>query len=503
LRLGTRLTLYLSLIITLALSCYGYLHTVSRKELLVRMMKTEVGGIGETLRVSLEKLSLPQNWSYVQELIDSMSAPEQTLGAIVYDLEKERMYFSSSLKTGRLPFADSVKNAIQENRIIEEFRSYQKVPVFSYSFPLRDPQGRISGGASILQRLDFIEEEIARNRQNIFLIILALIGAITSLVYWVNRKGLVLPIRKLIRGTQEMAEGRLDTRIELQRGDEISELAQAVNHMAAELKKAQEKAEQEAEFRLNLERHLRQAEKLAVIGQIASGLAHEIGTPLNIIGGRTELIKRKLGETEGLQKNLDVILQQTEKIAKIIRQLLGFVRKKKPESVPVGLDRLLEATLDFLSPQAEKNGVKVRKSGLEKVPWVKGDPDQLQQVFLNLIVNAFQAMPRGGTLTVEAASRRVSREGVGPVEHPFAEIIIRDTGPGMTPEVQENIFHPFFTTKEAEKGTGLGLTIARGIVQDHEGWIEVQSEPGKGSRFAVYLPAVPPPEKEPEGGSAF
>jgi len=235
-----------------------------------------------------------------------------------------------------------------------------------------------------------------------------------------------------------------------------------------------------------LERNLRQSEKLATVGQLASGLAHEIGTPLNIIYGRADLIKRRVEDREGIQKNLDVILQQTERITKILQQLLGFVRKKKPEQKPLNVCMILETTLDLLDQQIHKQRVTVEKDLKENLPPVTGDPDQLQQVFLNLIINALQSMPNGGTLRLSASSKTISKEGLKDGQRQYMEICVEDTGAGMEREVIQNIFNPFFTTKDT--GTGLGLMVTQGIIQDHEGWIDVKSEVNKGSVFKVYFP---------------
>jgi signal transduction histidine kinase len=258
--------------------------------------------------------------------------------------------------------------------------------------------------------------------------------------------------------------------------------------MAVDLKEAKEKMIREAETKLELERSLRQSEKLATIGQLASGLAHEIGTPLNIIGGRVELTKRRLEDKEEAQKNLDIISNQTTRITKIIQELLGFARKKGPGEKPVLVGSLLETTLDFVEHQIRKQHVTVVKDIQDNLPSVIGDSDQLQQVFLNLILNAIQSMPDGGTLRVFALSTYTSKKGLADGrQQDYVAVSIADTGKGMESEVIQNIFNPFFTTKD--KGTGLGLTISQGIVQDHEGWIDVESEVGKGSTFKVYLPA--------------
>jgi two-component system NtrC family sensor kinase len=486
LRLGTKLTLYLSLIIIIVLSGYGYFHVTMRRNILIRKMKVEVNSIGQTLKVSLEKIS-PLEAGYVQDLIDTVEEDEKTLGLIVYDQKENRVFRSRSLKEGIQPFLELIKSSIREDLAREQFGNYEKIPVFLYTFPLKDRRGRNFGGVTILQHTSFMEEDIQRAKWTIFTVILVLIGGTVALVVFLTRRWITQPIAQLLNGINDLAKGNLDTRIDLKSGDELAELARAFNRMAVDLKKAQERIIEGAETKLGLERSLRQSEKLATIGQLASGLAHEMGTPLNIIGGRAELIKRRLEDKEGAQKNLDIIIQQAERITKIIQQLLGFVRKKKPEQQTLKIGALLEAILDFLDHPIQKQGITVVKDLKNNLPVVIGDSDQLQQVFLNLFLNAIQSMPKGGALRLSASSKWISKEGLESGEREYVVVSVIDTGVGMEKEVVQNIFNPFFTTKDT--GTGLGLMVSQGIVQDHEGWIDVESEIGKGSVFKVYLPS--------------
>jgi len=487
LKLNTKLTLYLSLIIVVGLSGVGYFHIRSRQNILNNKMKVGVKSIGQTTKVSLEKSGLLNDSEYVQELIDSIEKYEKTVGVLVYRQGKDFVFRTRSLEEEYEPYVELIKRSVKEDRPIERFGTHQGFPVFSYSFPLHDRSGRSIGGVSILQHTSLIEEDIEISKWG-FLAIFVLIGGTVTLVLFGTRKWIHRPISRLMEGIKAMARGQLDTHIELKSRDELSELSQAFNQMAVDLKEARERMIREAETRLELERSLRQSEKLATIGQLASGLAHEIGTPLNIIGGRVELTKRRLEDKEEAQKNLDIISNQTTRITKIIQELLGFVRKKKTGEVPVSVGAILETTLEFVDHQIRKQQVTVLKEVEENLPLVTGDPDQVQQVFLNLILNAIQSMPNGGTLRVSVSSKFTSKKGLDDDQRKhYVLVSIADTGTGMEKEVIQNIFNPFFTTKD--KGTGLGLTISQGIIQDHEGWIDVESEIGKGSTFKVYLPA--------------
>ncbi len=486
LKLGTKLTVYLSLVIVLVLSVYGYVDTLSRRDLLVRKTKAEVRSTGRTLRASLEKTSLPQEQEYVQGLVDAVSEYERTFGVIVYYGRENLLFRSRSLKGDIEPYLDSIKNSMRDNLVREEFGTYKKVPIFLYAFPLKDKNGNSIGGVAILQHTSYMESEIRNAMWSIVIATLVLIGATVALILVGTRRWVSQPVSKLMAGIRNMSKGDLSTRIELKGKSELSELAHSFNQMAGDLKKAQERIVREAEARLELESGLRQSEKLATVGQLASGLAHEIGTPLNILLGRTELIKRKLDDRESLQRNVEIMESQIERITKIIQQLLGFVRKKKPEQQALDISLVLETALDLLDHRVEKQKLTVERDFERGLPPVIGDPDALQQVFLNLILNAIQSMPEGGRIRVSALATCLPRRGFQEGERQYIEVCVKDTGAGMEEEVIRNIFSPFFTTKET--GTGLGLMVTQGIVQDHDGWIEVKSELGKGSIFKVYLP---------------
>lgn len=485
-KLGTKLTIYLSLLIILALGGYGYFHVVSRRDTLMHTMKVEAISIGQTLKLTLEGISLLREREYVQDLIDSVEKSEKTLGVLVYQPDKKISFASQSLDGENEPVLTLILKSIQEKQPLEEFGNYKNSPAFSYAFPFSNRKGTIIGGIAIVQTMSFVEKEIQKAKWTIFLIILGFIGATELLLLFITRKWINVPISQLMSGIQQMAKGKLETRIGIKGRDEIAELARAFNQMACDLQKAREEMIREAENKLELERSLRHSEKLATIGQLASELAHEIGTPLNIIGGRAELAIRSLEDRETALANLENILRQTQKITKIIQQLLGFARKKKPEQIPLAVPGILESILDLLGQQLEKQGIRVLKEIQEGLPETKGDPDQLQQVFLNLILNAVQAMPGGGTLRLAATEQWISKDEGGEAKRLFLEVAVGDSGPGMDPQVMESIFDPFFTTKP--KGTGLGLTVCQGIVQEHEGWIRVESRSGEGSIFHVYLP---------------
>jgi PAS domain S-box-containing protein len=225
-----------------------------------------------------------------------------------------------------------------------------------------------------------------------------------------------------------------------------------------------------------LEDQLRKAERLAELGTLASGMAHEIGTPMNVILGRAELLMRKAPD-ESTRKGLQAIVTQVERITKIMHQLLSFARKRPAERRAVNLSQVVADVLDVLQEKLKKYRIQVELRIPSSLPAVWADSDQMNQVLLNLIINACQAMPDGGTLTL---TLQQSGHDV--------QMIIKDSGCGIPEDQVGKIFDPFFTTKPVGEGTGLGLTVVHGIVQEHDGFIQVVSAPDQGTTFIVALP---------------
>jgi two-component system sensor kinase FixL len=238
-------------------------------------------------------------------------------------------------------------------------------------------------------------------------------------------------------------------------------------HDLSERKRA-EKAEQRA----------RAAEQLASIGELTAGLAHEVGTPMNVIIGYAQMLRDSSLDAKN-RKRVEIISEQVERVAAIVQSLMNFARPRETVRLPVQLQEVLEKALSFVGEKLRRRGIEVERH-LEPVPAIRGDAEKLQQLFLNLLLNAADSMPDGGSLQLSTAPR-------GEAE---VEVRVRDTGAGMAAGVVAQIFEPFFTTKERGMGNGLGLSVARGIVIDHGGTIDVSSEPGKGSEFVLIFPSA-------------
>jgi len=242
------------------------------------------------------------------------------------------------------------------------------------------------------------------------------------------------------------------------------ELEQKVEERTRELKEAQAQ--------------LIQSEKLASIGQLAAGVAHEINNPLGVMLGFSQVMLKKLPEDDPMRKPLASIEREGLRCKKIIQGLLDFSRRSTPALQPMNLNDAVEAACEFIEHQITLDNIQVIKSLAPELPPIKADGNQLQQVFVNLIINAYQAMAQGGELSI--TTRAVDDQ---------VQAVFADTGAGIPAEVLKHIFDPFFTTKEVGKGTGLGLSVSYGIIESHGGKIEVESQVGVGTTFVITLPA--------------
>lgn len=363
--------------------------------------------------------------------------------------------------------------------------------------PLRDPAGKTIGALYVgMPEAPF---QALRAHTNLLFAIVLVGGALVgmALAGWVSGR-LARPIRKLADGARRIASGERHTAITVTGHDEIATLAEEFNTMAERLRAREEEigalnrtleekvARRTAELGekgrqlLAAERELAQAERLAGIGLLAAGVAHEINNPLAIIRGNAELLQMSLPETAEQQEEVGVILKQTTRVERIVSQLRSFSRSQRKSPEPVVLGTLLDEILEQIGHQSPLQGVTVERRYQPGIRLL-ADGDQLRQVFTNLILNALQAMAGQGMLTIETGLDQDEKR---------CRIRVLDTGPGLPAEAGEQLFTPFFSTKP--QGTGLGLSVSYGIVRDHGGQIEAADrDDGPGAAFTVTLPLHP------------
>jgi signal transduction histidine kinase len=300
------------------------------------------------------------------------------------------------------------------------------------------------------------------------------------------------PVRLLIDKARRVASGDFSTPLELARNDEFQSLAAEMNAMCDALARAKAEVLGEARARQLAVEQLRHADRLSTVGKLAAGVAHELGTPLSIVSGHAEMIANREVQGEKIIESASIIDREAKRIARIVRSLLGFARRKGPEGDSSDAAETAAQCAALLEPLAEKANVQIQVESRGNCR-ATIDQDSLQQVMTNLLSNAIQALRAGGTVRLNVTTTQITppkERGTGPRD--FVRVTISDDGPGITPEVLAHIFEPFFSTKPPGEGTGLGLSVVYGIVEDHRGFIEVESSLGKGTDFSVFLPQTGP-----------
>ena len=310
------------------------------------------------------------------------------------------------------------------------------------------------------------------------------------------------PVERLLECTQQVAKGNLECEIEVASDDEIGHLARSFKKMTEDLRNAQAelsdwalKLEEEVENKTRdlklAQAQILRSEKLSSLGSLAAGVAHELNSPLMGIMTYAHLAAKRLPDDSSEKEHLEVIVSQADRCATIIKQLLEFSRERPPEKKRQDINAIVEKAVALVEHQSGFHGIEIHRDFAPDVPPVMMDAGQMQQVFLNLVVNAGEAMSDGGRLTIQTralASAVESQPAAGDVSSKKVQIVFRDTGVGIPPEDVVKIFDPFFTSKDVGEGTGLGLAVSYGIIEQHGGTIGVESTPGKGTVFTITLP---------------
>lgn len=482
-KLSTRLLLPLLATVAAVMLAFGAWAIIQREDTLLAEAERETLAYARALGLALERTSRDPDLGDMEELIDRVDREPSIYGVRVYDTSGPVLYESSPLRGGRRAPAEAVREAVARNAATASTRSAEDGEAVSVLRPLRDDEGRVTAVLEVVQPLASVAAEQARIRQRFALNTLTLLLVVTLLVTWLVRRLVSDPLERFLEAVRALGGGELSHRLApaTARG-ELGEVAGELNRMADRLQEARDDLVRGTEERVALERELRQSEKMAEVGRLAAGLAHEIGAPLHVIRGRADLLSRGDPGPEGRERNLRIIVEQIDRISLIVRNLLGYARRREPRQVDADLVRIAQGVVDFVEPEAERAGARLSMEAPGGAVPLRADPDLLHQVILNLVLNAVHAVEETGE---EGRVRVRVRGGDG-----VRLVEVEDDGAGVPEDLRERIFDPFFTTKDGRRGTGLGLSVARGIVEDHGGRIEfvAREDGGRGTCVRVTLP---------------
>ncbi|GAB5545581.1 MAG: hypothetical protein SangKO_053410 [Sandaracinaceae bacterium] len=346
-------------------------------------------------------------------------------------------------------------------------------------FVTRIPVETAAGPAGVLELKESLAPHDIYLKDTVWrvtMVTLMTLLACAALVHFAGWLVLDRRLRPLVAGIRRIGEGDLSRALPRDGRDELAELGRELDEMRRHLAELSETAAREADARVSALEQLRHADRLSTVGKLAAGVAHELGTPLNVVSARAKMIEKGESEGEEIPDDARVIREQAERMTAIIRQLLDFARRRPAQRSPERLRELAASVLAMLRPHASKAQVDLRLEGEDAIE-AAVDPGQLQQVLTNLVMNAIQAQPDGGEVVIALES-----------EGEDVRLSVRDRGIGLDEEAKRRLFEPFFTTKDVGEGTGLGLSVVHGIVEEHGGKVAVAEAEGGGTVFTVTIP---------------
>ncbi|HSJ23344.1 MAG TPA: HAMP domain-containing sensor histidine kinase [Longimicrobiales bacterium] len=480
-RLTTRLLLPLLGTVAGVMLVFAFWALQQRERATTAEAQRVTGAYATALGLALEAGLRSGTPDDIQYAIDRISDEPTIYGVIVYTPESTVLFTSRPVgDIDSAPLA-AVRRVLATGEPENFSREIDGGSVFSIMRPLFGSNYEVIGAMEVMQPWEFVRAEVGRTRQRFILNTLALLAAVTVVIMLLVRRQIAQPLNQFMEAVQALGRGELGYRTrEDGSGAEIIALSREFNRMAAQLEQARAGLEREAEQRVALAGQLRETEKLAVVGNLAAGLGHEIAAPLHVIRGRAEMLRRKATDPSA-QRNLHIITDQIDRITLIVKELLDFARRREPRMTDVALPEVLRGVTDFLEPELKRAGVTLVVEG-DVVGLVHADPDLLHQVFINLLMNSIQVM---------AGQERERRIGIRIRDEAQAVLVdVEDTGPGFDDDVVHRIFDPFFTTKEPGQGTGLGLAVVRSIVEEHGGEVSAANRRAGGARFSIRLPAA-------------
>lgn len=482
--LRLRLLLMLLLPMTLVVGAYAVVRVRHEARLLADEEQRHVGVTARAVRIAVESALRTRRGPEVQRLLGELVQDQAQVERIRVLLERRRSrpeFVASPEEPEPSPSLTVLQRVIRTRQEEAHVEGGEHAPRLLYRLPISTTRGEVDGAVEITFIRGDSDARASQAMQDLLLRLGILALALAALTGLVLQRQLLRPLSRLTQSIRALGEGRPGPSLPVTRRDELGAVAAAFNRMADQLEAARRRILADRERALDLEQQLRHAETLSVAGKLASGIAHEVGTPLNIISGRAEMMLGSLPADHAAREDVQIIVEQIDRISAIIRALLDTVRLRKPEIQGVPAQPAVTGVLALLEHLARRRGIVLEAQVPPDLPEMAADPAQLQQVLLNLLMNAIEATPEEGRVTVEA---RATVHG----GQPGVSVSVIDTGIGIRPEARSRIFDAFFTTKAPGQGTGLGLAICRDIVRDHGGTIGVQSRPGQGTTFTVWLP---------------
>ncbi len=482
-KISTKLFLSILILIILTSAGLGYISVRDERFHLTNEAKTQTRTLARILAATFKYYHMGDQHQRVGELIHAVLPHDQDDNNILlylYDHKGKIMNLSfehgpnQSIPRKNIEPRNILRGS-SERIIIDGSSQY-----FSVMSPIINNAGEVQGAVEVSLSLDKIYTNQTGLIRKFIAFVMVTAFLLGLLIFLISHWSISLPIASLKEASQKLGRGDLGLRIENSGVTELDDLIQEFNRMAHNIERQSNKREELFTEKITLERRLRHSDKLASIGQLASGLAHEIGTPLNVISGRAEHLLKKLTSEHPGAKTLKNIIRQSERITKTIQQMLAFSRKPAVRFREIDLQAIINDAFSLCQLRQRKAQPQVSIKLNLAVKHLQADEDGMRQLFVNLMLNSFQITQNGGQILISSSTDNETSEMI--------IITYQDNGPGIPHENKNRIFDPFFTTKDVGEGTGLGLFMVANIVQEHQGLIELDDNFQKGTRFIIQLP---------------
>ena len=505
-----KISLSVGLVVTFTLTVFAFFLIQNQKEHLLYAKKKEIETLSTLIGHGVINFMKEGETKDFHNLLNLFSISDDLLevrildgkGSVLHSSRKSEegtsmaSLFPGGIVPGKAP--PVFEQEIRGHPFLSTIRTFQNEPA---CFSCHGNQPRVLGVLHVSLPMEATSQSLRLNRNLLMAstaITLLLMGLVINLLL---TRLVKKPTSRLIETMSQVEQGNLDVRVSLGTQDELGRLAKNFDSMVQKLSTAQKEAERQHQ------QQMLQVQHLASLGELAASVAHEVRNPLAGIKLAIQILSKEPGLADSHRETMFEIGQSIERLEKTMSDLLLYSRVRPPEFRPVSLPEIIEDGLLSFNEEFQQSGIQVQKIFDPVLPLLLLDPEQIVRVFLNLFLNALQAMPKGGMLKIETKcleSGGILQKGLIPPDKSFqgkswAEITVTDTGEGMTPEVLKEIFRPFFTTKA--KGTGLGLSLSRRIVEQHQGRIFAESQTGVGTKFFLLFPIPSPPKgiADPQG----
>jgi len=487
-RISTKLGLGLTLTSAVILGAYGYSQLQKEEHDLRTATQQATRLLATALQVAMENALRDGQAADVDEILESLEHRDPSVDLFLFDARGAVVVRSPGSSETLHLVEDASHRVLKTRRSVTHFTGPDKLSHLLIMLPLINDDDAVVGVLGVVKPLDGLRQDLESTTRTTVLSVLTLIAGISVVGWLLLLLYLQRPLERVVRAMRAVRGGDFTATVAPGGQDEVGEVVHAFNAMVRELGEARQRLSAEADSRLALEAGLRRVDKLAAVGQLSAGLAHEIGSPLLILNGRAQALAARAELPEDVRRNARILVEQSERIERIVRQLLDMARRKPSRLEPLDALAAVRAVVELLEFDARKRDVRLTFRCEAPLPRVLADGDGVQQVALNLIANALRATPRGGEVRV-TLSPSSFQPAPGLRERRGVCLSVEDTGVGMDAEALERVFEPFFTTWGNHGGTGLGLPVVKAIVAEHGGAVTVTSREGQGSHFAVHIPS--------------